>query len=171
MVYTVEQIRSIASPIAQAYGVKSLSLFGSYARGEATDDSDIDLLTGEVVESHTDSHLEERQIQLVEQIPVLTHKVNHRLLRYHSSVDAYPLTEINEVWRGVEPHLVACLLQDGGEEVGYRPLAVGAGNMDATELALRMAESLHHVESGLYVGLIGSSADAVIHRQLCKHEI
>ena len=44
MVYTVEQIRSIASPIAQAYGVKSLSLFGSYARGEATDDSDIDLL-------------------------------------------------------------------------------------------------------------------------------
>ena len=44
MVYTIEQIRSIASPIAAAYGVKSLSLFGSYARGEATEDSDIDLL-------------------------------------------------------------------------------------------------------------------------------
>lgn len=44
MVYTIEQIRSIAAPIAASYGVKSLSLFGSYARGEATEDSDIDLL-------------------------------------------------------------------------------------------------------------------------------
>ncbi|MBR2699552.1 MAG: nucleotidyltransferase domain-containing protein [Clostridia bacterium] len=44
MVYTIEQIRRIASPIAASYGVKSLSLFGSYARGEATEDSDIDLL-------------------------------------------------------------------------------------------------------------------------------
>ena len=44
MIYTVEQIKSIAAPIARAYGVKSLSLFGSYARGEATEESDIDLL-------------------------------------------------------------------------------------------------------------------------------
>ena len=44
MVYTVEQIKHITAPIAQAYGVKSLSLFGSYARGEATENSDIDLL-------------------------------------------------------------------------------------------------------------------------------
>lgn len=44
MIYTPEQIRDIAAPIARAYGVKSLSLFGSYARGEATDNSDIDLL-------------------------------------------------------------------------------------------------------------------------------
>lgn len=44
MVYTIEQIRRIASPIAASYGVKSLSLFGSYARGEATEDSDINLL-------------------------------------------------------------------------------------------------------------------------------
>ena len=44
MVYTIEQIRRIAVPIARAYGVKSLSLFGSYARGEATESSDIDML-------------------------------------------------------------------------------------------------------------------------------
>ena len=44
MVYTIEQIRSIAAPIARTYGVKSLSLFGSYARGEATESSDIDIL-------------------------------------------------------------------------------------------------------------------------------
>ena len=44
MIYTVDEIRRIAAPIAAAYGVRSLSLFGSYARGEATEDSDVDLL-------------------------------------------------------------------------------------------------------------------------------
>ena len=44
MIYTIEQIRQIALPIAAAYGVKSMRLFGSYARGEATESSDVDLL-------------------------------------------------------------------------------------------------------------------------------
>ena len=44
MVYTIDQIRKIVAPIAASYGVGSLSLFGSYARGEATDGSDIDIL-------------------------------------------------------------------------------------------------------------------------------
>ena len=44
MVYTIDQIRQIASPIAAAYGIRSMQLFGSYARGEATDSSDIDIL-------------------------------------------------------------------------------------------------------------------------------
>ena len=44
MIYTIDQIKGITAPIAAAYGVKALSLFGSYARGEATEDSDIDLL-------------------------------------------------------------------------------------------------------------------------------
>lgn len=44
MVYTIEQIRRIATPLARAYGIKSMRLFGSYARGEATESSDIDLL-------------------------------------------------------------------------------------------------------------------------------
>ena len=44
VVYTIEQIRDIAVPIARSYGVSSLSLFGSNARGEATEDSDIDVL-------------------------------------------------------------------------------------------------------------------------------
>ena len=44
MVYTIDQIKSIVAPIAALHGVKSLSIFGSYARGEASDDSDIDLL-------------------------------------------------------------------------------------------------------------------------------
>jgi len=42
MVYTIEEIKRISVPIAKSYGVNSLSLFGSYARWEATEDSDID---------------------------------------------------------------------------------------------------------------------------------
>ena len=44
MIYTIDQIKSITVPIAASYGVNSLSLFGSYARGEATEESDVDLL-------------------------------------------------------------------------------------------------------------------------------
>ena len=42
-VYTLDEIRSIAAPIAKDYGVDALYLFGSYARGQATEKSDVDL--------------------------------------------------------------------------------------------------------------------------------
>ena len=41
-VYTLDEIREIAAPIAKNYGVAALYLFGSYARGEATSESDLD---------------------------------------------------------------------------------------------------------------------------------
>lgn len=44
MIYTIDQIRKIVTPIAASYGIQSLSLFGSYARGDASDLSDVDLL-------------------------------------------------------------------------------------------------------------------------------
>ena len=44
MVYSIDQIRRLTMPIAASYGVKKMSLFGSYARGEANDESDVDLL-------------------------------------------------------------------------------------------------------------------------------
>ncbi len=43
MRYTINEIRNKATPIAKAHGIDRMSLFGSYARGEAKDDSDIDL--------------------------------------------------------------------------------------------------------------------------------
>jgi len=42
--YTVEEIKRRISPIAMKYGLAAVYLFGSYARGEATAESDIDLL-------------------------------------------------------------------------------------------------------------------------------
>ena len=44
MVYTVEQITQCILPVAQKYGLKAVYLFGSHARGTATESSDIDLL-------------------------------------------------------------------------------------------------------------------------------
>ena len=41
--YSIEELRTIVSPIAQAHGVKSVSLFGSYSRGTADAHSDVDL--------------------------------------------------------------------------------------------------------------------------------
>ncbi len=41
--YTIDDIRRIVSPIAKAHGVQSVSLFGSYSRGTASTESDVDL--------------------------------------------------------------------------------------------------------------------------------
>lgn len=44
MIYTAEEIRLRITPVAVRYRLKAVYLFDSYARGEATDESDIDLL-------------------------------------------------------------------------------------------------------------------------------
>lgn len=43
-VLTLEKITEIVKPIALKYKVEAIYLFGSYARGEATADSDLDFL-------------------------------------------------------------------------------------------------------------------------------
>ena len=43
-VYKIEEIAERVRPIAERYGITKVYLFGSYARGEATEESDIDLL-------------------------------------------------------------------------------------------------------------------------------
>lgn len=42
-IYSIEEIQSCISPIAKRYGVQHVYLFGSYARGCATENSDVDL--------------------------------------------------------------------------------------------------------------------------------
>lgn len=41
--YSIDELRRIIAPIADAHGVESVSVFGSYSRGDASADSDVDL--------------------------------------------------------------------------------------------------------------------------------
>ena len=43
-IYTIDEITAAVKPIAEKYGIDKVWLFGSYARGEATEKSDVDLL-------------------------------------------------------------------------------------------------------------------------------
>ena len=43
ILYSIDEIKAIVAPIAAAHGVDGVYLFGSYARGNATENSDIDL--------------------------------------------------------------------------------------------------------------------------------
>lgn len=44
MIYTIEEIAEKIRPIAERHNLKEVYLFGSYARGDATEESDVDLL-------------------------------------------------------------------------------------------------------------------------------
>lgn len=44
MVYTIQEIRSKIMPLLVKYRIPAMYLFGSYARGDATENSDIDFL-------------------------------------------------------------------------------------------------------------------------------
>lgn len=43
-IFTIEDIEMLVKPIAEKYKVKEIYLFGSYARGEADESSDLDFL-------------------------------------------------------------------------------------------------------------------------------
>lgn len=42
-VYTIKRIKNIIKPILNKYGITNVYLFGSYARGEAKETSDVDI--------------------------------------------------------------------------------------------------------------------------------
>ena len=43
-IFTIQDIKALVSPIAQKYKVREIYLFGSYARGDANEKSDLDFL-------------------------------------------------------------------------------------------------------------------------------
>jgi len=44
VVYTIEQLTELIAPVALKYRLPAVYIFGSYAKGEASDSSDVDIL-------------------------------------------------------------------------------------------------------------------------------
>lgn len=44
MMLTIEKIKAVVTKVGKKYGIKNAYLFGSYAKGEATEDSDVDII-------------------------------------------------------------------------------------------------------------------------------
>ena len=44
MVLTVDELKKCVAPVAKKYNLNAVNVFGSYARNEATDSSDVDIL-------------------------------------------------------------------------------------------------------------------------------
>ena len=44
MIYTTEELKERIAPVTRKYGIRAVYLFGSYARNEATKQSDVDIL-------------------------------------------------------------------------------------------------------------------------------
>jgi predicted nucleotidyltransferase len=44
VIYTIKELTDRITPVAIKHGLPAVYLFGSYARGEARDDSDVDIL-------------------------------------------------------------------------------------------------------------------------------
>ncbi|MCR5060133.1 MAG: nucleotidyltransferase domain-containing protein [Saccharofermentans sp.] len=79
-ILTIEDIRAIITPLAYKYNAAEIWVFGSYARGDATSDSDIDLLV-----SGGDSFKPVSVFELAEEA--------RRILR--KNVDMFEISEIN----------------------------------------------------------------------------
>ncbi|MEB5917760.1 nucleotidyltransferase domain-containing protein [Enterococcus innesii] len=56
MMYTLTEIKQIVLPIAKKYGVAEMYLFGSYARGEADEQSDLDFAVKEDASGYLIDH-------------------------------------------------------------------------------------------------------------------
>ena len=56
MVYTLDEIKKRVFPVIQKYNIPAMYLFGSYARGETTEESDLDFL---VDTTGTNRHIKE----------------------------------------------------------------------------------------------------------------
>jgi predicted nucleotidyltransferase len=44
MIYSLDELAELIRPVAEKYKLPSVYIFGSYARGEATEESDVDIL-------------------------------------------------------------------------------------------------------------------------------
>ena len=91
MVYSIEHIKNIIEPIAESYQLPAVYLFGSYAKGKATEKSDVDLLVAMPVDG----------MKFFELVETLREKLKKK-------VDLLDIAQLNN-----NPTLVQEILKDG----------------------------------------------------------
>ena len=80
MIYAIEEIKHIVIPTAKSYDIESISLFGSYAKGNATPNSDIDFIIekGDLVGIKYFSMLEELENAFNCKIDLITTRFSNK---------------------------------------------------------------------------------------------
>ena len=87
---SVEEIRDKISPVCEKYAVSEAFLFGSYARGDATEESDVDLriVAGKPFGMLALNRLnEEFETALQKNVDVITHFPKKKSLRFYKSFE------------------------------------------------------------------------------------
>ena len=92
---TIDRIREVVSRVGERYGIKSAYLFGSYAKGIATESSDVDL----IIDSDTVLHrykdyfhfCADLETELGTSVDVISNQALRPLARKHISSYRIPL--------------------------------------------------------------------------------
>ena len=74
-VLTIKQIKDMIKPVVEKYGIKDVYLFGSYSRGEANRDSDVDIYceSGDIQSLYDEvDFVEELETTLGKKVDVIT---------------------------------------------------------------------------------------------------
>ena len=87
---TVDNIRESIGDLVEKYAVKKISVFGSYADGSATEDSDIDLLVEFLTTNISLFKLYEMQEEI-------SRRLNREVDLIHAPIQENSVIEINKV--------------------------------------------------------------------------
>lgn len=90
-IYTINEIQKISIPIFKKYNIKKIYLFGSYAREEANENSDIDfLISNNNLTLFSLSALENELIEVLKKdIDIITIETYTKQVDYNNIADFY----------------------------------------------------------------------------------
>ena len=122
------------------------------------DDGVVHLLLGEIQKRQRRAQLKGRGIDALHDQRLgrgrqAVGEPDQHIIGHGRAVDAHPVVVLRQIGRGVQSRLFAAGAQRPLGQTGYRALAVGARDVDAGELSLRMFEGVEqrlHVQQAVF---------------------